>query len=67
MKNEGTNKIVYQKGLSRAPRYFKKKKKERKKRKQRSYQLLKIADIYANPYFYSSDRKWIINGICFAW
>lgn len=56
MKNEGTNKIVYQKGLSRAPRYFKKKKK-RKKRKQRSYQLLKIADIYANPYFYSSDRR----------
>lgn len=28
MKNEGTNKIVYQKGLSRAPRYFKKKKKK---------------------------------------
>lgn len=54
MKNEGTNKIVYQKGLSRAPRYFKKKKK-RKKRKERSYQLLKIADIYANPYFYSPD------------
>lgn len=35
MKNEGTNKIVYQTGLSRAPRYFKKKKKKKEtKRKQ---------------------------------
>lgn len=35
MKNEGTNKIVYQMGLSRAPRYLKKKreKNERKKKK----------------------------------